>query len=75
MSDAVSVPASLGLTGRDVSFVKRYTNFVGRVFMRFECATGQVVDVCVRDGRDAVESLTRREAKAEALRRFQVGGV
>ena len=59
------------LSERDVRFVKQYTNHVGRVFMRFECTTGQVVDVCVRTGRDALTDYTRREAKTVALRRFQ----
>jgi hypothetical protein len=58
------------MPGSKVRFVKRYTNHVGNVFMRFE-HDGQVVDIKVREGRDGIED-TRAEAKAEAARRFGV---
>lgn len=58
-----------------VKYIKTYTNYTGRQFMRFTVTDDDGTlsyDIIIRSSRNASIQYTRREAKAEALRQHNL---
>lgn len=63
---------------QQVKYIKTYTNYIGRQFMRFAVTDDYGTlsyDIVVRSSRNAPIQYTRKEAKAEALRQHTLRGI